>query len=781
MQLVENRPASVDRLRRRYSAMRLLPWLLPALVAVSGLRYAGVPADAIATYCGYFGAGVVLPGTLLLRLIWRSTGNWVEDVALGAATGTACQFIGWAGFTALGLQQWLAIWPAAVLVAFVAVPRLRRYWRIDRPAPLPLRWSWGVAIAVAVMLFGVVAGPLLYHLAPGTLENNLQQPVGTEYHQDLLYHLSMVHELMRSVPPQLPQVAGEALDYHWFANADMAAAAHITGLSAELVLFRLWLVPLTAVTMLLTAVLARQISREWPTAVIAVGILAVPAAGALIGHQRLSVVGTLIYYASPSQTFALIALVAAAFFLVEVLYRTSSSGAWVLAVTFAVLGGGAKPTVLPLLLGAVGLAGLYVAVRKRGVPWRSVIAGGILLSAGTVAMLTVTGSTGGSGFRPLAVLRAQGPSYWAATGDRSLAASGDFLLRPIAEGRVVAVVTLLAVLLVGQLGMLVGFGLLASRRMRTDPAGWFLLGGLTAGWLAFLLVDHPSSSEYYFLRGLVPFAAVAAAWMISIAIRGRSLRQGLMLAVLGVVFGVAVVPVQELVEVSELGTGWSAVLALARGPLVVLVAMLLAWHCWRRLLNAWPGLVGMGLLIPVMMTIGVSLGSTIDQAAASRASTARPVYTSKNLSFSVGEQAAARWLRENTGPHDVVATNTACWPNRKDCVALGYLVSGLGGRRTLLEGWAYTQQAMAEHGTGGNAYMFQPAPWQERAQLNRLLFSAPTAETLRQARDEYGVRWLFVDRAHDREPVVSTGTNLELQFENGAVSVFRITDDQARS
>jgi len=224
-------------------------------------QLAGVPLGSILRYDGYFLAGVVLPGILILRLVWRSTGNWAEDAALGAAVGIAYQLLGLAIFTALGLQDWLVVWPALVVVAFLAVPRLRPYWRIARPAPLPLAWSWGVAIAVGVLVFGVVTGPMLYHLAPSD---------GSVYNQDMLYHLSMVHELMRSVPPQLPQVAGESLDYHWFANADMAAAADITRLSPELVLFRLWLVPLTVVSVLLTAVLARQVSRQWLAAVVAV-------------------------------------------------------------------------------------------------------------------------------------------------------------------------------------------------------------------------------------------------------------------------------------------------------------------------------------------------------------------------------------------------------------------------------------------------------------------------------------------------------------------------------
>ncbi len=100
----------------------------------------------------------------------------------------------------------------------------------------------------AVVLGASTVGVMAYHPMP---------PGGTAYYPDLLYHLSMVHELMRSVPPELPQVAGERLEYHWFANADMAGAVDITRLAPIVVVFRLWLLPWLVVALLVCATLAR--------------------------------------------------------------------------------------------------------------------------------------------------------------------------------------------------------------------------------------------------------------------------------------------------------------------------------------------------------------------------------------------------------------------------------------------------------------------------------------------------------------------------------------------
>ena len=64
---------------------------------------------------------------------------------------------------------------------------------------------------------------------------------------------------------------------------------------------------------------------------------------------------------------------------------------------------------------------------------------------------------------------------------------------------------------------------------------------------------------------------------------------------------------------------------------------------------------------------------------------------------------------------------------------------------TVIEGWAYTNQAMAAQGVGGRRYTEQPSPWPERVALTNQTLAAPTADVLRQLRDEYGVRWVYAD------------------------------------
>ncbi|TDD14041.1 hypothetical protein E1218_33645, partial [Kribbella turkmenica] len=482
---------------------RLVPWLLPFLVAVGGLVAIDVPPGPIVKYCAYFGLGIALPGTLLLRAVWRSTGNWAEDLGLGAVVGATWQLIGWAAFTALGWQRWLIGWPVLVLIAFALVRRLRGCWRIADPQPLPVWWTWGLAVASAVVLGATTLGVMAFHELP---------PQGSSYYQDLLYHLSMVNELMRTVPPELPQVAGERLEYHWLANADMAAAADITRLAPEMVLFRLWLLPWLVVALVVCATLARTVSRVWWTGVLAAVALAAPQLYLFVDTSvNLS---SPLSFLSPSQMFGMVACVAAAVLLIELLFRGAGGGLWAVALAVAIVGGGSKPTVLPVLVGAVGLAAVVVLVRTRRLPVRAVVGGALLVAAGVGTMLTVAGSTSGSGLQFLAVLKSSG-DYAAATGDRTPAGEGGLILPALTHGAVAGTLVLLCVLLINQATAVVGFGVLA--KLRQDPIAWFLAGALIAGWAGYLLIDHPSVSESYFIHTAIPFGLAAAGWLAATA------------------------------------------------------------------------------------------------------------------------------------------------------------------------------------------------------------------------------------------------------------------------
>jgi hypothetical protein len=726
------------------SLPRLLPWLLPYVVTVLALISLDVPVAPIAKYTLYFALAVAAPGILILRALWRSTGNWAEDFGLGSAVGMTYQLAGWAIFTALGWQRALVIWPALVLVAFAAVPRLRKHWRIREPKPLPLLWTWGMVIASVVLLGGTVLGAMKYHPAP---------PDGTSYYQDLLYHLSMLNELVRAVPPELPQVSGESLEYHWFANADMAAAVDITGLSPIVVLYRLWLLPQLLVALLVCATLARTVSRAWWTGVLA--------AAALAGPQLFLFIDTSVNLSpplsllSPSQTFGMVAGTTAAVFLIHLMFKgETGKGLWLLAFTVAVVGGGSKPTTLPILVGAVGLPALFLLIRDRRLPLRFVAAGSLLVAAAVGTMVTVAGSTSGSGLQLLAVIKTQG-GYAAATRDTTAAGEGGLILPALTNGHWLSVVGVLVVavlLLFGQLLAVVGYGLLGKRELRRDPVGWFLLGALIAGWAGFLVVDHPSISEAYFVHSAVPFSLAAAGWVAATITRsygGADRRRTLLeLSVVAVLLGALFAFILLTTDAFPKGSHLQRIALVGRPLLVVIGVAIVLMLVWLLLVQRLPRLAGLGGLLILLTMLVVPSARTFEQNLHLNGGKQAQTFTSSTWWVYPDEEAAALWLAKNSEPTDIVATNTWCRPAIKQgpgCDARGYIVSGIAGRRTFLEGWGYTSQAMVNHGVGGLRYNQQPSPWPDRVELTNQAIYDPTPEVLRLLRDRYHVRWLYAD------------------------------------
>ena len=135
----------------------------------------------------------------------------------------------------------------------------------------------------------------------------------------------------------------------------------------------------------------------------------------------------------------------------------------------------------------------------------------------------------------------------------------------------------------------------------------------------------------------------------------------------------------------------------------------------------------------------------------------------------------ALWLEANTGKYDVVATNVHCQPIdwTSDCDARAFWVAGLGGRRTVLESWAYTDEAVAADGVNGERYTRQPAPDQPRFELNERLFTEGKPADLAEMRRLYDVKWLFVDDrvAGKRAPLDKLAT---LRFTSGPVKIYEV-------
>jgi len=134
--------------------------------------------------------------------------------------------------------------------------------------------------------------------------------------------------------------------------------------------------------------------------------------------------------------------------------------------------------------------------------------------------------------------------------------------------------------------------------------------------------------------------------------------------------------------------------------------------------------------------------------------------------LSPGAGAAMAWINQHT-PHDaVVATNRHCIEGRqrRGCVSLAFWVSGLGGRRTVLEGWGYA-------GAADSARAATPFP--QRLAVNDAVFTHPSVAGIDRLRQGYGARWLVADSSAGQ---VSPGLArlADPRFTSGEVTVYEL-------
>jgi hypothetical protein len=738
--------------RRLLSA---LPWVLTGVLLAGAWHWAGVPDRDILRYSVYLAVAIVLPGTLVHRALRGSRGNLPEDLGYGAATGLLLQLAGWALAAATGLQALLPYWPLLVPVLFLVVPALHRHWRIAGPRPLPVAWSW-LTCGALVLLIGAAAAAWISTPLP---------PADTVYYPDLMYHLALVHEMTRSMPFEVPQLAGDSLRYHYLSDADLAIGSMSTGIPAATVLLRLWLVPVGAIAVVVIAALTRELGGRWWAGPLA-GAVAFAGLPLVLGAPVSPYGGSSLAYASPSQTYAMPLLGLLVALAADVVRGQPLGRAWVLVPPLALACAGAKSSALPPLVAGLALTGLVLWWRDQAFPRMPAVLFGVLAVVMLVgARLFAGGGAGTLGVQPLSLLRWMEPYNTTLGLDDGVARGGLFPpgLPGIGPKSAVFVAIVLGWWLLMQAPRLLG---LLALRKRSDPAAWLLGGMVAAGFGAALLLWHPSASQLYFLLCAGPSGVVLTVWMLAERVRRWWVPVvGLGAGAAWAVFAPAVArPVGE----SQGDWVWAlGVPVLRAAGLVVVAAVVLVLLRRRRALAV--------LLVTVPAAVlGTSLatGATVSVTALTADHPEQPS-TARLLTRE--EMRAALWLEEHAGNEDVVATNVHCVPMARyqPCDARAFWVAGLGGRRTVVESWAYSDETVAANGAGGLKYVLQPPPDPDRYALNQRVFTTGDPADLARLREAYRVTWLFADRRAGAVSPALAGL-ARVRYSAGPVTVYEL-------
>jgi hypothetical protein len=743
---------------------RWLPAAAALAAIVAMLLNTHTPMADTGRYAVYVGWGLILPGTLVYRSLRRTPHTLVEDLAMGTTIGLVLEIGAWAAFSSVRAQGLLWLWPTLVVVPFLTVGPLRRHWRVTGYRPTPLGWSWAVS-GMVVFLVGYVYVSYFRQTEPVPTSRG-----GAWYHIDLPYMLSLVGEAKHHFPVHNPQVASEPLYYHWFSYAHMASASLISGVDTPMVFFRLASPVFCALAVVTLAVAGWRVSgKPWVGALAAL-LTFVVGEFSLVNMSWGMFGGVTAYMVWSSHslsyswpvTFALMVVV------VELLRPKARDaplrpkardaplgrGAWVLLALLLIGAGGSKSTIIPVLLGGLGVAGLAGLVATRRVDRRLVCVGSVVAAGGAFAAVVI--------YRFESHGLRLGP----------LADFGPYVMvgHPRSTWRTVAVYGFVgAAYLLFLYVRLAGIPVLAWLRRPWGHVEWFLFGSLLAGGVAALTFTHPGISQNFFIRTSFGFGAVLSAMGFAALVeRHRVSARTLVPLFAAISAGVSVLTVVlQRHGFAVAIIGWRGVLPITSLALAIAGLAALGAVVWFvALRRRWAGVAGVALLSTILLAGAPNL--VVD---ARQGTLFPPRWYHSHVTPE--EASAARWLRDHTSPDDVIATNQHCLPELAGplgCPSQSFWLSAYSERRQLVGSWAYVPRAVDLMAT-----QTTPVPFWDPQLLadNDIVFTAPTVERVNLLVTRYDVHWLVVDRAQGRESDALLGF-ADLRYMSGPIAIYQI-------
>jgi len=755
-----------------------IPTVVLSVLVVGVLLGYQTPAADIGRFVAYVVYGIALPGTLIWRALRSTPWSFVEDVAGGTAIGYAIELFVYLAARAAGVPLAVAVWPAVVIVAFLAVPSLRRHWRAGDAERAPVAWAWTIAGVLAVIL---AATAVMYYRWHG-----LTWPWSASPHVDVLYQLALASELKNHAPPFTPYVLDAPLDYHWFVHAHLAASSWVSGVELEVLLFRFFALPMLAAFTVLIALCAKRISGRWSVGALAAVLTFLvsslsPYRWSDGAFWDLSLLEGNLWF-SPTQTYAGMLFAAAVLLLIERL-RDAPGGAgdWVLIALLLTAVMGAKATFLPLLLVGLGLVlavGLVFQRRlNRAALVTAVVSAGLFVFASRVVF---GGTSHALQFRPGQTVRFLGAL-------RATGLSSGYAYEASLRLTLFVVGMALLAWAVRSAGMV---GLLARRERIADPAVLLLTGISITGIVLMLVLRHPGVSQTYFIRSVAPYLAILSACGLAALVPAEraTRRTAAYLGAAAVAGGLLAWAVPRFDSARPpKGTERFVAVELLK-PVAVIAVVLVLGAIVLLVTRHWvTALRGISAALIVAAVIGLGIPPSADRlsylgevVAASGYRVVPPVEPGERP-IPKGGIEAARWLRNHSGTSDLVATNTHCrliFRNGR-CDNRHFWISGFAERRVLVEGWGYTPQTFDESWAGKGAFFELPYWKPERLAENDRAFTAPSPETIGLLSRKYGVRWLFVDERYDR-PSPNLGKYVKLRYRSGDCTVYEVPPELSR-
>jgi hypothetical protein len=575
--------------------------------------------------------------------------------------------------------------------------------------------AWLLSAACALVLFVVFrSGPA--RLTPAYTDPTVDYP-------DMAFHQALAASAKFDVPLMPLFVSGERLRYHSFFHQVTAATSWATGIDLTNLIFALVWVPLVLAGCALVFVLAQRLALTWaaPLAVVVAGI-----GGTLqplhdISLGSISMASSA--FGSPTQNLGMMLALLLAILAVDLLRNQPPKARWVLLILVALASSGSKATILPMAICGFGLVYLARILSRRSP--RTALLGGLSLLGVFLGSLIVLFAGQSWGLRiKLGELFVQLQPY-------ASIRHGSGLDRP--AQLLSAATTLLA------WGLAV-VGVLFVRRFWRDPATVFLAGFAVAGFAATLMTTQPGVSQVYFYRTAFPVLAVlSCVGLARLVDRLGDHRGGVLVAVAGAL-SLAACGLTRLGSEHLRGVK-GPVLWMIAGLVATAVVIAVGWILARRNGTVFTAfLAGLVAACMVGATTLPLAGLVFDHAAV--VAYGAP---GKGHGPTKSEADAARWLRDNSRTHDLIATNAHCIIQRGEiCDSRHFWIAALSERQVLVEGWAYSNHALRIYAATGVNPSLIPFWDRELLAANDAAFTQPSAAVIERLR-RYGVRWLYAD------------------------------------
>ena len=705
----------------------ILAAVFPIATVILACSRSDIPLVSALKFAGLEVAVNVLPGVLVWRLLrGRCTSLW-EDVPLGAALGHTISLASYILFSLVDLRAFAWTVSAAILVAMVTNEQLQWVWRTPASRRAPLHYVWGMT---AVLCFGTAWFVRFQNWNPISGEDRNYQLT------DAPYVLSLAAELKHHFPPQIPFLRGEPLSYAWFAFGDAANASWTTGLELDLLVFRLLPLLYLLLTLAAFAAVTRRISGSS-----VVGLVSVAVTGAIsltsplgwindttIWVTNSNLLSVYNWATSPTQAFALLLSMPLVLLIIETLREPPGTAhlgrlALIAALSLALMG---AQLAFLLVLGA----GILFAVLQWAFVRRLHLVG-LALCVFLLALLALAQAYLFQGEREGLVL-SPGQLFSRFTDDFGFA---------VDDTRLFPWLFVSVVLLLGWLGPCIGaLGLWRNRDVRADVAIGFIVGMTVASVVLATFFTHPDLSQLWFLRAALPWATFLGVWGLAWLTVSEALPARRMLG--GVTAAVAAGALITLVPGGGRGSsGLSLFQLLSPYLLAALLVIAIA------VLTSTPGdsfrpqLFAALPLVICALLVGCGL-----------AGTAKLWHGQQARFVAAGEPAipsggidAARFVRKQSGPSELIATNAHCrTPTSEVCNTMNHWIAAWSERRVLIEGWGYVPRTLRGATTMSEA-LSKPFWDEQLLRTNDVLFTRPSQTAYTRLASTTGVDWLVVD------------------------------------